>query len=184
MKTKLISLFAASAGLLTLGARAQAPDPATPTTPAPAIETVTAPTANQFVYSPRLPSATELTQVASAQGLTIDKIVQSATQMTVVYRTANGQTNTVAYMLLPAAGAPETVVAAAAPATTTRVVYAEPAPAPVYYYDPFYYPAYYSPWYGPVSVNLGFGFRSSGWRGGWHGGYHGGHGGRGGHHWR
>ena len=182
MKTKLFPVFVLAAGFIALGARAQV---ATPTTPAPVIEIPNAaPAASQFVYSPRLPSAAELTNVAAAQGLSIDRIVQSSSQMTVVYRSANGQTNTVAYMLLPAAGAPATTVASVAPTATTRVVYAEPAPEPVYYYDPFYdpyyYPGYYSPWYGPVSVNLGFGFRGGwnggGWRGGGgRGGFHGGH---------
>lgn len=173
MKTTLLSLLVVGAGCSTLAAQTQV---AAPSTPAPAVETVTAPAApaaSQFVYTPRLPTAAELTNVASAQGLTIDKIVQTDSQMTVVYRSANGQTNTVAYMLLPASGTPvgtSGTVVTTAPAP--RVVYTEPAP--VYYYDPFYYPAYYGPWYGPVSLSVGWGF---GYRGGWHGhgGFHGGH---------
>ena len=184
MKTKLFPVFVLAAGFITLGARAQVAQVSTPTSPAPAVETLIAPTASQFVYSPRLPSAAELTNVAAAQGLAIDKIVQSASQMTVVYRSANGQTNTVAYLLLPAAGSAvttspaTTVVTTTAPAT--RVVYADPAYAPGYYYDPYYYPSYYgSPWYGPVGVSIGWGFGFHGGNG-WHGGgFHGG-----GHHWR
>jgi len=197
MKTKLFSLLVVTAGLLALGARAQV---ATPSSLAPAVDVVSTPQANQIVYAPRLPSTTELTNVAAAQGLSIDKIVQTASQMTVVYRSANGQTNTVAYMLLPVAGSttanevPAAPVAAyngavvgtttqtviAAPSPAPQVVYATPAPA--YYYDPFYYPAYYSyPWYSPVSVSIGWGF---GYYGGHYhgGGYHGGGGFHGGHH--
>ena len=154
MKTKLFPVFVLAAGFITLGASAQV---ATPTPLAPPADTQAALQPSQLVYSPRLPSAVELTNVAGAQGLTIDKIVQTTSQMTVVYRNASGQTNTVAYVLLPSAGsttapatttvsAPATpapqVVYASAPAT--RVVYYAPAPAaPVYYYDPFYYPSYY-----------------------------------------
>lgn len=187
MKLKLFSLLAVAAGFLALGARAQV---ATPTTPAPAVDVSATPQPNQLVYAPRLPSATELTNVAAAQGLTIDKMVQTASQMTVVYRTANGQTNTVAYVLLPGAGAtaaaPSVAPAPAgnvvvgtttptvvvAPTPAPQVVYTTPAPAPVYYYDPFFYPTYYSyPWYSPVSVSVGFGYH---WGG--HGHYYGGHG--------
>ena len=162
MKTKLFTIGVLALGFIALGVHAQ--------TPAPAVDVSAAPQASQVVYSPRLPSAAELTNVAAAQGLTIDKIIQTSSQMTVVYRSASGQTNTVAYMLLPAAGAGSTVaVATTTPAPT--VVYAQPtyvASAPVYYYDPFYYPAYYAgPWYGPVSIGVGWGF---GFRGGFHGG--------------
>ncbi len=190
MKTKLFSLLVIPAGLLALGAQAQV---AAPSSPAPAVDVVSTPQANQIVYAPRLPSTTELTNVAAAQGLSIDKIIQTASQMTVVYRSANGQTNTVAYLLLPAAGstaanevpAPSAVPSGAVMGTTTQTVIAAPSPAPqvvyatpapIYYYDPFYYPAYYSyPWYSPVSVSIGWGF-------GYHGGYHGGGGFHGGHH--
>lgn len=210
MKTKLFSLIVAAAGFIALGARAQV---AEPSTPAPAMDVLSsAPQANQVVYAPRLPAVNELTNVAAAQGLTIEKVVQSVSSMTVVYRSANGQVNTVAYLLLPAAGAPAatstvaiaptattnaspvttavvgtttpTVVAMASPAP--QVVYVPSSPAPAYYYDPFYYP-YYNygyPWYGPVSVSFGLGYYSGRYYGGGYhgGGGHGGHGGRGGHH--
>jgi hypothetical protein len=158
MKTKLFSICILVLGFIALGARAQTP-----------VDASAAPQASQIVYSPRLPSAAELTNVAAAQGLTIDKIVQTSSQMTVVYRSANGQTNTVAYLLLPAAGASTVAVATTTPAPT--VVYAQPSyaqVAPAYYYDPFYYPSYYAgPWYGPVAIGIGLGF-------GFHGGFHGG----------
>ncbi len=191
MKTKPFPVFVLAAGFITLGASAQV---ATPTPLAPAADIQVALQPSQLVYTPRLPSAVELTNVAGAQGLTIDKIVQTTSQMTVVYRNASGQTNTVAYVLLPSAGSPvaQTTTVVSAPATpapqvvyaaapTTQVVYytPAPAPAPVYYYDPFYYPSYYSGWYAPVALSVGFGlgYHSGGHGGGsWHGGGHGRHG--------
>jgi hypothetical protein len=136
---------------LTAGAYAQsssqaaaAPAPASPT-PAPTV-----------VYVQRLPSPTELLSAANAQHITVERIEQSGSQITAVYKYANGQLSTIMYMPLPAneaaaAGAP----GAQAPASTT-VVYSTPAPA---YYP--YYPAYgYYPygWYPPVGIRLGFGF--------------------------
>jgi hypothetical protein len=135
--------------------------------PTAVVPATTAP--SQVIYSPRLPTPAELTNAATAQGVTIARIEQSTSQVTVTYQLANGQTNVVSYQLLPAAGSavatttpPPTVVE-----TAPRVVYYEPA----YGYYPAYYPGY---WYPPVSVRLGFGY---GFRGGYgfHGGYfHGG----------
>jgi hypothetical protein len=161
MKTNLLSLFALAAGLAAVAARAQ-----TVPTPAPVLDSPAAPAPSQVVYAPRLPSAMELTNVAAAQGLSVEKIVQTSAQITVVYRSANGQLNTVSYQLLPTANAPATTVVAAPP---PRVVYVRSEPR--YYYDPFYDPyygsSYYgSPWLAPVSLNLGWG---------WGGGYRGGH---------
>jgi len=193
MKTKLFPAFVIAAGLFTCGASAQVAS-------AEVADTTAAPQPTQVVYSPRLPSATELSNVAAAQGLTIDKIIQTASQMTLVYRTASGQTNTVAYMLLPAAGSAPGSAPTSLPATVSTTTIAAPtspapqvvyvtapaapqvvyysAPAPVYY-SPYYYPAsYYSPWYSPVSVSLGFGlgyYGGSSYRGGYRGGHHGGH---------
>jgi hypothetical protein len=197
MKTKLFTLLVAMAGVFALGVRAQE---VAPSSAAPSTDVASMPQASQIVYAPRLPSANELMGVATAQGLSIDKMVQTASQMTVVYRSANGQTNTVAYLLLPGiGGAAQSVAPAPAPApvstvvmgTTTpvvvaaptaapQVVYVTPSPAPAYYYDPFYYPSYYAyPWYSPVSVSVGFGYV---WGGHSHGGYYGGgYGGHGGH---
>lgn len=149
-----------------------------PTVPSPAKST---PAPNQIVYTPRLPTAAELTSAASAQGLGVERIEQSATQMVAVYKMANGQTNTVAYQTLPPAGtsAPAMTVAtptAPAPVYTVTapppaVVYEQPAPRVVYYYDdPFYAPRV---WYPPVSVSLGFGFgHVHGFGGGFRGGFH------------
>lgn len=188
---------------LTAGAAsAQTASPAPvaqPSTPAPTIEnapapavvqvqnstapaTTSAPTSvTQIVYSPQLPSIADLTSAASAQGLTVERIVQTAGQVIVFYRNASGQASTVAYQSLPPSGtAPATAAAVtttatvATPATTAprvvvvsqpqTVVY-ETAPRVVYYddYPRYYYPRYYYP---PVSLSFGFGYRS------YHGGGH------------
>lgn len=191
MHNKLLPILIAGA-LLTVGARAQDSAVATPTSPSAAqqqqaqvapgaqvgapVAQIAAPAPNQVIYSPRLPSVAELTSVASAQGLTVEQVSQTANQVTVVYRNSAGQLNTVAYQLLAnAANQPATVVV---PSQAPTVVY-QSAPSVVYYesYRP-YYPRYYYP---PVSVNLGFGYYR-GW-GGWGGGYWG-RGYHGGHHWR
>ncbi len=172
MKTKIITSVVVAA-LLASGVSAQDSTPAsaspnhvvTPTTPAPAVAPAAAPAPNQIVYTPRLPGASELTNAAAAQGLTIERIEQSASQIVAVYKNASGQTNTVAYQALPPATAP-----APAPTTPPPALLYAPAPRVVYYdsYDPFYYSSYpYYPrvWYPPVSLRLGFGF---GHRGGFH----------------
>ena len=66
--------------------------------PAPA----SLPTPNAVVYVQQLPSPADLTKSAAAQGLTVSQISQTANQITVVYTTPNGQTNTVAYQPLSA----------------------------------------------------------------------------------
>lgn len=174
MKTKFIPAFLLAAGLLAAGARAQ--------TPAPAADPVAMPAPSRIIYAPRLPSATELTNVAAAQGLGVERIDQTATQITVTYKSANGQLNTVAYQLLPSATTSgqtqATVSTVAVPASPAPVVmYTQPAPTVVYTdpYPSYYYatgPSYYaySPWdfYGPLAVGIGLGI-------GFHGGYHGGY---------
>ena len=130
----------------------------------------TAPTnVTQIVYTPQLPSAAEITSAATAQGLTVERIVQTQNQVVAFYRNASGQTSNVAYQSLLPAGT------AAAPAATPHVVVTSPPPTVVYqpapprvvYYD---YPSYYysRPWYPPVSFSFGLGY---------HRGYHH-HGGR------
>jgi hypothetical protein len=168
MKTKLIPAFLLTAGLLALGAQAQ--------TAAPAADAAAVPTPSRVIYSPRLPSPGELTNVASAQGISVEKIDQTAAQITVTYKLANGQLNTVAYQLLPSAGSPAqspaaTTVAVPASAAPT-VVYSQAAPTVVYtqpYPYSYYYAGdpYYYPWgfYGPLAVGVGLGF-------GFHGGYY------------
>lgn len=167
----LIAVVLATA-LLTAGATAQPASPV-PTEPAPATVSTQAPAPNQIIYLPQLPTAAALANAAVAQGVTVEQINQTNTQITVVYKYSNGQTNTICYQLLSAmqtAPAPATAPTVAVPATTT-VVYARPA----YYYDPFYDPWW--PWFAPVSVSLGFGFHGGGgyYHGGFHGGFHGRH---------
>lgn len=134
------------------------------------------PTPNQVIYLPQLPTATALANAAAAQGISVAQINQANTQITVVYKYSNGQTNTICYQLLSAALTAPTPAGptTAAPAQTT-VIYERSGPG--YYYDPYYYPW---PWFAPVAVSLGFGFHGGyyhGWGG--HGGFHGG-----GHGWR
>jgi hypothetical protein len=159
MKTKLITTLILGAAFLAEGALAQTA-PATPTSaPAVAVPTTPAPLApSQIIYAPRLPSVAELTNAAAAQKITVQKIEQTTSQITVVYQYANGQTNTVAYQLLPAANAAAPAAVETAPPSS--VVYAPP-PRVVYYdsYGPDYYPTY---WYPPVSFRLGFGFHGGG----------------------
>ena len=175
MKTRFAIAIVSSALVFALGAHGQSNNPvvvspsAVPSpNVAPTVAPSTAITPNQLVYAQRLPSVTELTNAAAAQGLTIEKIEQTNPQITAVYRYGNGQINAVAYLLLPAAGAATSPVAT--PSTPApAVAYYEPAPQTVYYdyYGPGYYPYY---WYPPVSFRVGLGFN-------YHYGYHGGYGG-------
>ncbi len=139
------------------------------------------PAPNSVIYIPRLPTPVELSNVAAAQGLSIEKMEQTSDHITVVYRYANGQTNTVAYQLLPTPGATTAPAAATVvPAATTTVVY--PQPAYYYYADPYYYPWGW-PWFAPVSIGIGFGHFYGGHFGGHYSGHFGGHyGGPGFHH--
>lgn len=139
---------------------------------------------SQTVYTPKLPTAQELTDAAAAQGLTVERISQTGLQVIAFYRNASGQPITVAYQTLPPAGvgqaqtpAPAPVVVNTSPAVVntapqTTVVY-ESAPRVIYYDTPrYYYPHAYYP---PVSLSFGFGYR-----GGYYGHGHHGHG----HHYR
>jgi hypothetical protein len=148
---------------------------------APTVTPSTALTPNQVVYAPRLPSVMDLTSAAAAQGLTIEKIEQTSTQIMAVYRYANGQINTVAYLLLPTAGAaaiPVATIPVPAPSTPPPAVVYATAPRVVYYdedygYGPAYYPNY---WYPPVAFRVGLGFNYNyGYHGGFGGGYRGFH---------
>jgi hypothetical protein len=162
------------------------PEVAQPSSPAPVVVTTTSPNPSapavvpapnstvaptgvtQIVYTPQLPSAAEITNAATAQGLTVERIVQTSNQVIAFYRNASGQTSNVAYQSLPPAAtattpaAPNVVVTAPPP----TVVYQQ-APRVVYYdYPSYYYPRVWNP---PVSFSFGLGY---------HRGYHGGYGGR------
>lgn len=167
MQNKILAVLLL-AGAVTYGVRAQdtvisnagtaAIAQPTPMAPAPAAAAAPAPAPNQVIYLPRLPSAAELTNTAAAQGLAIEQISETGAQVVVVYKYGNGQTNTVAYQLLPTSTAPvaTTTTTVVTPAPAPTVVY-QTAPSVVYYetYRPYYYPRYYAP---PVSLHLGFGY--------------------------
>jgi hypothetical protein len=181
MKTRFAIAIAVASLVCALGARGQSnnsvivsPSAAPSPNVAPTVAPSTVITPNQIVYAQRLPSVTELTNAAAVQGLTIEKIEQTSTQITAVYRYANGQINTVAYLLLPTAGAAATPGATlvAAPSTPPPAVVYDNTPRVVYYdddygYGPAYYPYY---WYPPVAFRVGLGFN-------YNYGYHGGFGG-------
>jgi hypothetical protein len=179
MQKPMITLALVATTLLAAGARAQTQASApvvTPSSPAPTVTapapatsaaatSAAAPAANQVIYTPRLPTAAELSNAAAAQGVAVERIEQTSSQITVSYRYSNGQTNVVSYQALPAgsASAPapqQTVVQSAPPA----VVYAPPPPRVIYYDEPVYYPypGYYRPYYPPVSLSFGFGYRHGG----------------------
>jgi hypothetical protein len=88
--------------------------------------------------------------------MSVDKITQSAGQVTAEYRMANGSVYTVTYLPLPANEAAAVAAPEAAPVAGT-VVYTTPAPV--------YYPYAYAPWgwYPPIAIGFGFGFHGR-WR--------------------
>jgi hypothetical protein len=176
-----IKLLTSAALVAAAVSSSYAQSPATPNSPAPTVVSAQQATSNavqqpaptgptQVVYTPRLPSAQDLTNAASQQGLTVERIEQSDAQVVAVYRNSNNQITTVAYQVLPPAGtasAPtQTTVVTSAP----NVTYVTTPPPRVVYVEEYYrpYPYYYYP---PVSLSLGFGYRSYG---GYHGGFHGG----------
>ncbi len=157
-----------------------APVVAMPSTPAPAVGAAR-PAAERTIYVPSLPSASELTEIAKAQGVAIQQIDQTANDVTIVYRFNDGRTSTVAYQLLPDGATPAPPPANASVVTgrtTPSVVYYTPAPTTrvVYYDRSVYYDPFYYPWYGPVALSVGFGL-------GYHSNHWGGHGHWGGGHW-
>ena len=162
--TPFLTVSVLTAVLFAAGAFAQNSEPAGP--PAAASPAAPLPAPDQVIYIPRLPSPAEVTSAAVAQGLKIEKIAETAGQITVVYQRSDGQISTVAYQLLPAAGTPSTATAATATVVAAQpaVVYASPAPA--YYYDPYFYDPW--PWFGGVffDVGVGHGFHHGGFRGG------------------
>ncbi len=169
MKTNVMFTAAVFAtAFFATGAAAQTTAPTVSQTPPPIAAVSPAspmPTPNSIIYIPRLPTPVELSNVAAAQGLSIEKMEQTVDHITVVYRYADGQINTVAYQLLPTAGAGTPAPAATTtvvPAATTTVVYPVPS---YYYYDPFYYPWAW-PWFGPVSFHVGVGYSYGHFRGG------------------
>ena len=181
MKTRFAIAIVCASLVFALGAHGQSNNSVVvspPVSPSPSVAPTVAPstavTPNQVVYAQRLPSVTELTNAAAAQGLTIDKIEQTSTQITAVYRYGNGQINAVAYLLLPTAGAAASSVPT--PSTPAPAVVYQAEPRVAYYDDNYgYWPGYYPYyWYPPVSFRVGLGF---GYHYGFGGGYRGGFGG-------
>jgi hypothetical protein len=181
MKTRFTITLVCSSLVFALGAHGQSNNPTVvsspvspPTSMAPMVAPSTAVAPNQVVYAQRLPSVTELTNAAAAQGIAVEKIEQTSTQITAIYRYGNGQINAVAYLLLPTAGAAASPVPT--PSTPAPAVVYQAEPRVVYYddnydgYGPGYYPYY---WYPPVAFRVGLGFNYHyGYRGGF-GGYRG-----------
>jgi hypothetical protein len=173
MQTKTLTAIL-TASLLAVGVSAQtstatSPQVATPS-PLPVTNPAPAPVQpNRIIYAPQLPSPAELTSAAAAQGVLIEKIDQSASQVAVTYKDASGQTSVVSYQLLSAAGttAPAPAPAPVSVVASRPVVVYPSAPRVIYYdtYEPAYYPRYYA--YPPVSLHLGFGYYH-----GFGGGYH------------
>jgi hypothetical protein len=146
-------------------------------TGAPAPQAATAP--NEVIYLPTLPTAADLIHAAAAsRGVAIQKIDQTSSQITVVYKFDNGQINTISYQLIAAGDSGAVPVASAsgvpAPATPAPTVVYQTYPGPYYYAAAAPYPGYYWPdyWLAPLAVGLDIGFRG-GYHGGWyHGGGH------------
>jgi hypothetical protein len=118
---------------------------------------------SQIIYSPRLPTPSELAKVSAAQGSTIGQITQTADSITVQYILANGQKNTVAYRDLSSidtSSNEQTVIAT--PTSPAPVVVTYPTPRTVIYTEPSYYYnyPYYDPWFVPVGLSIGFGWHS------------------------
>ena len=144
MKTQNVTALVVVAGFFATAAFADN----SPVTPAPAPASILPPAPpNQIIYTPQLPGVAELTRAATAQGLTIKLIDQSAREVSITTQSADGQTKVVSYQLL--ADARATAPSAVAAAVPSRVYY---------YYEPDD-PFYSGYWYPPVSVRLGFGFR-------------------------
>ncbi|MES1194823.1 MAG: hypothetical protein ABUL65_02940 [Opitutus sp.] len=170
MKTKLIPVLILAAGLLGTASAAEPETAASPAAPALAPD--------RTIFSPRLPSPAELTEIAAAQGQTIERIEQTASQVTITTKTAEGRTTTVLYQLLSTAGnAPAARVATTAPrATVTSVVVQDDDPDVVYVPRYRYYGGYDPVWdyWPPLALGIGLGWT-------FHGGYYG-HGHYGWHH--
>ncbi len=137
MKARFASVVALAVSFPICGAPAQPATVVRATPPASALSEANpaAGARDQAIYTPRLPTPTELTNAAAARGATIEKIEEEAAQITVQYRTPTGQTSNVVYHLLPVAN-PEATPAVASPASPPTMI-AETPPA-TYPYEPAY----------------------------------------------
>jgi len=184
MKTSSRLTLALLASALAAPFAMAADQPAAPTVsaaaPAPAVTAL--PPVNHLVYLPQLPTPASLMKEAAAQGKSVERIDRTGDSVVVVYKYADGHTDTYGYTTLSAASTEEDpAVAPAAPApgappTTpppaTTVVYREAAP--VYYETRYrYYRDPFDDFWAPLAVGIGIG-----WITGGHGGhYYHGHGG-------
>ncbi len=168
MKTKLIPVLIFAAGLLGTALAAESETAASPAAPALPPD--------RTIFAPRLPSPAELTDIAAAQGQSIERIEQTASQVTITTKAPDGRTTTVLYQLLStAANAPAARTATTAPrATVTRVVVQDDEPEVVYVPRSRYY-SYYDPvwdYWPPLALGIGLGWSFHGGYGHDHYGWH------------
>jgi len=181
-----LSLLATLLGLV-VSARAAPPSAAVPAV-------------DHYVYLSFLPSPSELSQDAKANGLTIVRIDELADRVIVSYQYPDGHNATLGYALLdskPAqASRPAPVAVEERPVaqSTARYVVSDRNPEVIYVAPPTTRVYYYNdPWYNawaPLTVGFGLGWATSYYGGHYHypyygghshGGYHGGGGHHGGH---
>lgn len=149
------------------------------------------PAVDHYVYLNFLPTPSELTQDAKANGLTILRIDELSDRVIVSYQYADGRNATLGYALLgskpPQASRPAPVATEVRPVaqSTARYVVSDRDPEVVYVAPPTTRVYYYSdPWYNywaPLTVGFGIGWATSYYGGHYHysgghyhGGYHGG----------
>lgn len=158
------------------------------------VPSATPPAVDHYVYLSFLPKASELTQDAKTNGLTILRIDELSDRVIVSYQYPDGHTATLGYALLGSKPAqvsrPAPVATEVRPVaqSTARYVVADRDPEVVYVAPPTTRVYYYNdPWYNywaPLTVGFGVGWATSYYGGHYHshgghyhGGYHGGHGG-------
>ncbi len=152
MKSSILYLALALGAIGSVSARAEANAPVnSPATVSGATNAPTTPA--HIVVTSKLPTVPELSKIAAAQGLNVDKIEQTATQVTLTGHTQSGQVSVLTYALpgdpaVAAAGVPAPAVVY----TTPTVVYAAPG-----YYDYPYYAYRPHVYYPRVGVRIGFG---------------------------
>ncbi len=108
MKKLTLLLFIASG--LSLGAQAQAP-------------AAVLPEVDHWVYLSELPDPAELTQSAAANGLTVQRLDQTADAVVITYKYSDGVVGTMGYKLLSAVRTSDRVVARVQP--PSRAVYTQ-----------------------------------------------------------
>jgi hypothetical protein len=150
---------------------------------APAATTAALPPVNHLVYLAKLPTPAALMKEAAEQGKSVERIDRTGDSIVVVYKYADGHTDSYGYTTLSAASTEEdpavapTAPVATTPAPATTVVTTQPATTVIYqagppvYYDYGYSYRYYrDPFYdfwGPLALGVGIGWISGG-----HGGYY------------